>query len=238
MAVDLPICTVDFETRSFLSVKDVGAWRYAEDFTTEILCLSYKFDDGKTGLWIPGLDFPQSIVKHVEAGGTFEAHNAQFERAIWMLILRPQFGIKMPVRWRDTLAVCAYRALPLKLDKVGEALNLDVQKDKRGTYLLNTLTTPKFGTKTDPDRIYREDWDLMEELYTYCMQDSDSEYEVSRTLGPLPPSEYNLWCLDQRINQRGVLIDIEAVEAALEVIERITTKLNGELAEITSNLHR
>jgi len=119
---DLPICTVDFETRSFLSVKDVGAWRYAEDFTTEILCLSYKFDDGKTGLWIPGLDFPQVIIDHVAAGGTFEAHNAQFERAIWMLILRPQFGIAMPVRWRDTLAVCAYRALPLKLDKAGAAL--------------------------------------------------------------------------------------------------------------------
>ncbi len=214
-------------------MKDVGAWRYAEDFTTEILCLSYKFDDGKTGLWIPGIDFPQVIINHVEAGGIFESHNAQFERAIWMLILRPQFGVPMPVRWRDTMAVCAYRALPLKLDKAGEALNLRIQKDKRGTYLLNTLTTPKFGTKNDPDRIYREDWDLMDELYTYCMQDSDSEYELSQTLGPLPPPEYNLWCLDQRINQRGVLIDIEAVEAALEVIDRVATKLNGELRVIT-----
>ena len=233
MSADLPVCTVDFETRSFLNVKDVGAWRYAEDFTTEILCLSYKFGDGVTRLWVPGLDFPQEIIDHAEADGMFEAHNVQFERAIWMLILRPQFGVPMPKRWKDTLAVCAYRGMPLALDKAGDALNLPIQKDKRGKYLLNTLSVPKWGTKNDPDRIYREDWDLMDELYGYCIQDTDSEHLLSEVLGDLPTPEYRLWCLDQRINQRGVMIDLEAVEAALEVIGVVGKTLNEELREIT-----
>ncbi len=233
MVTELPPCLIDFETRSFLNVKKVGAWRYAEDFTTEILCMAWKIGDGKTGLWIPGLPFPQEVIDHVNAGGIFEAHNVQFERAIWLLILRPQFNIPMPKRWKDTLAMCAYRGLPLKLDHAGIALNLPIQKDKRGTYLLNTLSTPKFGTKAEPDRIYREDFDLMDELYGYCITDVDSEKCLGDTVGDLPPSEYSLWCLDQMINQRGVLLDLDAVEAALAVITVVGTTLNAELQEIT-----
>jgi DNA polymerase len=229
------ICTVDFETRSFLDVGNVGAWRYAEDWTTEILCMSWKFDDGPSNIWVPWLDFPQEVIDHVEADGIFEAHNVQFERAIWLFILRPQFGVPIPKRWRDTLATCAYRGLPLKLDEVGKALDLPVKKDDRGKYLLNTLSSPKFGTKKEPDRIYREDWDLMDELYEYCMWDADSEFCLSETVGQLPPPEYRLWVLDQKINQRGVRLDMPAVEQALNLTEALTDKLNGELCSITNN---
>jgi len=230
----LPICTVDFETRSFLDVRDVGAWRYAEDWTTEIMCLSWKMGADKSNLWVPWLDFPQEILDHIEAGGTFEAHNVQFERAIWIFILNKQMGIPVPTKWRDTLAVCAYRGLPLGLDAVGKALDLDIKKGERGKYLLNTLSKPKFGTKKEPDRIYREDWDLMDELYEYCMRDTDSEFNLAETVGVLPRPEYRLWVLDQKINQRGVRLDMPAVERALDLTTAITDKLNGELFDITS----
>lgn len=232
----LPVCTVDFETRSFLDVRDVGAWRYAEDWTTEIMCLSWNIGDSKTGLCVPWMDFPQEIIDHIKAGGTFEAHNVQFERAIWLFILRPMFGIPMPKKWRCTLAACAYRGLPLALDKVGafECLNLAIQKDKeRGSYLINTLCKPKFGTKKEPDRIYREYWDLMDEFYGYCITDSDTERGLSQRVGHLPVPEQRLWVLDQKINQRGVRLDMDAVEKALDLTTKITTKLNGELEDIT-----
>ncbi len=230
----LPVCTVDFETRSFLDVRDVGAWRYAEDWTTEIMCMSWKMGDNESKIWVPPyLDFPQEVIDHVLAGGTFEAHNAQFERAIWMFILRPQFDVPMPTKWRDTLATCAYRALPLKLDDVGKALDLDIKKGERGKYLLNTLSSPKFGTKKDPDRIYREDWDLLDELYVYCMRDSDSEHNLAQTVGELPGPEYRMWVLDQKINFRGVRLDMPAVEKALDLTTMITDKLNGELFDLT-----
>lgn len=233
MLNSLPTCLVDFETRSYLNVKHVGAWRYAEDPTTEILCLGYKFTGGKRKLWVPGLPFPQEIIDHILAGGVFEAHNCQFERAIWKFKLKP-IGIPVPVKWKDTLAVCAYRGIPLALDKAGDALNLPIQKDKRGKYLLNTLSTPKWGTKAEPDRIYREDMDLMDELYEYCLDDVDSEECLGDTLGELPPPEYGMWIIDQKINQRGVRLDVEAVEAALVVTKNVEVALNGELREITN----
>jgi DNA polymerase len=236
MLTDLPIYVVDFETRSYKNVKHVGAWRYAEDPTTEILCLGYKRKGSDTkGLWVPELPFPQELLDHIEAGGTFEAHNAQFERAIWIHILKKKLGIPFPTKWTDTQAVCAYRGIPLALDNAGDALGLPIKKDKRGKYLLNTLSVPKWGTKAEPDRIYREDFDLMQELYDYCLQDTDAEDCLGDTLGELPPPEYYLWTLDQRINQRGVLIDVEAVEKALDVIKAVEEKLNGELQEITDN---
>ena len=229
------VCVVDFETRSYLSVKDVGAWRYAEDTTTEILCMGWKFaGTDRRGIWVPGInEFPQKVLDHIEAGGVFEAHNAQFERAVWVLILHRRFGVPVPKRWQDTLASCAYRGLPLGLDEVGRALDLAIQKDKRGKYLLQTLSVPKWGTKKEPNRIYREDWDLMQELYEYCERDVDAEEILGRTIGDLPPSEYGLWLLDQRINQRGVKLDVEAVDAALEVIATVEKRLNGELRGIT-----
>lgn len=230
------VCLVDFESRSYLSVRDVGAWRYAEDPTTEILCLAYRFDDGPEQLWRPGEPFPQTIIDHAEAGGVFEAHNVQFERAMWLFILKRKLGIPMPRKWRDTQAVCAYRGLPLALDKAGVALKLPVQKDKRGKYLLQTLSVPKWGTKKEPDRIYREDEDLMLELYDYCKQDVRAEHMLGGTVGELPPSEYGIWCLDQRINQRGVKLDIEAVDAAMDVVGQVETAFNRELCDITEGV--
>ncbi len=235
MIIDLPTCLVDFETRSFLNVKDVGAWRYAEDYTTEILCMGYKLGDGERKLWLPGTPFPQEVIDHVEAGGTFEAHNIQFERAIWLFILLRELGIPMPKKWKDTLAACAHRGIPLSLDKAGAALDLPIQKNRRGKYLINTLCVPKWRTAKEPDRIYREDLDLLEELYEYCLDDIDSEECLGDVIGDLPNPEYNLWCLDQRINQRGVRIDLDAVEAALILTDHIATSLNSELRKITED---
>lgn len=237
MAGDLPVVLVDFETRSYLDVRKTGAWRYAEDPTTELLCMGYKVGDNKTDIWVPGItDFPQDVRDCIEAGAVFEAHNVQFERAIWTFILDRQMGIPRPKRWKDTLAVCAYRGIPLSLDQAGKALDLDIIKDERGKYLIQTLCTPKWGTKKEPDRIYREDWDLYQELYDYCIRDVDAEYLLSQTLGDLPEAEYLLWVLDQRINQRGVQLDVEAVEAAHELIGTVEEMLNEELCEITGGL--
>ena len=230
----LPVVLVDFETRSYLNVKDTGAWRYAEDDTTEILCMAYKIGDGETKLWVPELsDFPAELIELIEAGATFEAHNVQFERAVWLFVLKRKMGIPVPRHWRDTLAVCAYRGIPLGLDQAGNALKLPVVKDKRGKYLLQQLSTPKWGTKKEPDRIYREDWDLMQELYDYCVQDVDAEDLLGQKLGVLPPAEQGMWIFDQRINQRGVQLDVEAVKAALFVITTVEESLNEELREIT-----
>jgi DNA polymerase len=247
-ALTLPRMVVDFETRSELNVKDVGAWRYAEHHSTEILCLGWKHKGkGRRNVWVPGREpFPQEIVAHALAGYTFEAHNVQFERAIWYHILRHMVGVEVPPRWVDTLASCAYRSLPLGLDKVGPVLGLDVQKDKRGKYLLDTLSKPRKLRKAEKKEledlgvppedwptVYREDPDLLEELYDYCGTDVEAEDELGETIGDLPPSEFRLWVLDQTINYRGVAVDLDAVTAAWEVAEIVTEKQTKRLQEIT-----
>ena len=242
MTLTSEVCLVDFESRSYLNLLNVGAWAYAQHYTTEILYLGWKIGV-KRGLWygpvlcrilgMPEMPFPQEVIDHVEAGGTFEAHNVQFERAIWKYILHDQMGIPMPKKWRDTLASCAYRSIPLALEKAGMALKLPILKDPRGKYLIQKLCQPKWGTKAEPDRIYIEDHDLLLELGEYCNSDVDAEELLGETVGPLPTPEHRLWVLDQIINQRGVKFDVDAVQGGLGIIGAYTGKLHEELSEMT-----
>jgi DNA polymerase len=225
---------IDFETFSEANVKEVGAVRYAQHPSTEPLCMSHGLKGVKKKIWVPPNPFPQEVIDHVLAGGYLEAHHAAFERAIWYYVLYLKMGVVsvLPTRWKDTLAVCAYRALPLGLDAVGEVLDLDVKKDKRGKYLLDKLCKPQKPTKNDP-RTRIDDYDLLEELYDYCITDGEAEDDLGDRIGELPDPEQRIWVLDQIINQRGVYLDVEAVRAAKGIVTLVTNKLTSELIEIT-----
>ena len=246
--LSLPRVKMDFETRSVLKLPDTGAWRYAEHPLTDILSMAYKvpFSDPTPKLWIPSQPFPQDMISAVENGWAFEAHNSQFEMAIWACILRDRMGIPMPTRWVDTLATCAYRAIPLGLDEVGRVLNLDVKKDKRGKYLIQKLCQPRKPLKADKEmfaalELDEEDWpllwnedpELLEELYDYNIRDVETEEDLGECLGDMSPQEYGYWTMDQRINVRGVQIDIEAVKCAIGIIETLKDRYEGELYQIT-----
>jgi DNA polymerase len=243
-----PRVTVDFETRSELNLKDVGAWAYAQHPSTCILCLSYKPKGEPVRLWKPGQPIPADLLRYIEQDRTFEAHNAQFERAIWIIILFRQFGVPVPKKWCDSLATCAYKSIPLKLEKAGDVLELPIQKNKRGGYLLGRLSKPRKYLKADkaamkaleiPEEdwpvIYNNDPELLEELYSYCMQDSETEECLSETLGDLTNEEYRVWLLDQKINQRGVAVDVEATKAAVGIYELLVNKMTQELRDVTDN---
>lgn len=232
--LDRPRIICDFETFSELDVRDVGAWRYAEHESTEVLCLSYGPPGQKKKIWIPGMPFPQEVVDHVVAGYPIEAHNCQFERAVWFHQLSVKLGIPSPKCWIDTLASCAYRGLPLGLDDVGEVLDLPIKKSKEGKGLLQKLSKPRKPTKKDPSTRNR-DPELLSKLYDYCMQDGEAEDKLGETIGDLPRPEYNVWVMDQRINRRGVRVDLEAVLAALHIVNTITDSLESELRTLTEN---
>jgi DNA polymerase len=230
----LPRYICDFETYSELDVKDVGAARYAEHESTEILCLGLKKPGGERRIWYPGLDFPADLIDHVNAGYVIEAHNSVFEYWIWTFQLYHKLFIPMPQHWIDTLATCAYRGLPLGLDKVGEVLNLPLKKNKRGKYLLNKLSKPQRPTKKNPETRCT-DFTLLEELYEYCLDDCSAEEALGDTIGDLSYAEYNLWCLDQIINRRGVKVDLAVVHKALGIVAQLTETLTAELQEITKD---
>jgi DNA polymerase len=227
-----PRIICDFETFSEVDVRDCGAWRYAEDDSTEILCLSYGMPGERKKLWLPGQPFPQEIIDHVNAGHPIEAHNCQFERAIWFWQLSVKLGIPNPQRWIDTLASCAYRGLPLGLDDVGEVLDLPIKKGKEGKSLIQKLCKPRKPTKKDPSTRNR-DPELLQKLYDYCLQDGEAEDKLGETIGDLSEDEFSTWVMDQRINRRGVYVDMEAVLAAIYIVNTITENLESELASLT-----
>lgn len=231
--LERPRIICDFETFSEVDVRDVGSWRYAEDPSTEILCMSHGYPGQKKEIWVPGFSkFPQYIIDHVNAGHPIEAHNCQFERAVWFHVLSFKYGVPNPRCWIDTLASCAYRGLPLGLDDVGQVLNLPIKKDKRGKFLLNKLSKPQKPTKKNPETRCRDE-QLLAELYDYCMKDGEAEDCLGAAIGDLPPAEFSTWVMDQRINRRGVRIDVEAVLSALFIVERITERLTANLRDLT-----
>lgn len=248
---------IDFETYCELNLRSKpapGVWAYAEHPSCEILCMGYKIGDNPTQIWTPPDPFPDEIIFCIEEGVTFEAHNVQFERAVWKNLLQGKerarfYGmsypltnrgpIKMPTRWRDTMAVCAYRSLPLALEDVGAVLGLEVQKSRQGEALLRALSRPRKPTKKDPDT--RLSWEnaeaagMWQGLYSYCKQDVDTEYGLSRRLGWLPTDESRVWALDQNINSRGIAVDMPAVMAARRHAAQLNDKLTQELCELVGD---
>src|SRR6476646_2615294 len=101
-----PRATADFETRSAVSLRTAGTWRYSIDPSTDILCLAFRLPHwapGRTALWHPafptlGILEPEDysdcaeFVEWIQQGGLVEAHNVWFERCIWTNILTPRYG--------------------------------------------------------------------------------------------------------------------------------------------------
>lgn len=165
----------DIETRSKVDLKASGAWRYAADPSTDALCISYAVDDEPVQLWVRGDPVP---VEFIEAARNpnwrLVAHNAAFERAIAHRILGPRYGFPAipPERYRCTLAMALACALPGKLEKLAEVLGLEQRKDAEGARLMRQLSRPL------PDGTFMEDPALLEQLYAYCVRDTDVEREL------------------------------------------------------------
>jgi len=224
---------IDFETRSLVSLKDVGAWVYSEHPSTEILCMKYAIDKGPIKLWLPLQPFPQFLADEIEFGNIFEAHNAFFEKAIWQNIGQPRHGFPMvpATQWQCTAARAAYFALPRALGNCGRALGLSTTKDDLGKKVMMQLAKPNPKTGHFLDEL--DNLDKYLQLYQYCETDVASERAISEALPQLPAFEKKVWLLDQLINSRGVPIDRVAVTAALKILNEYQSRLKNEVLEIT-----
>ena len=221
----------DFETASAVDLKECGAWRYAEDVTTEILCFSYVLA-GIIKTWVPGDDVEELRMLAGDKEVVFIAHNAGFEKAIWRKIMVAQYGLPdVPnSRWRDTLASCAMRSIPMDLDRAVTAMRLPQSKDKEGSAFTKKLSKP--NRKGYYDRTAAS----LNVVYKYCEQDIRAEQSLWERIGGLPAGEHNVWLLDQRINERGLLLDMNFVSAAQAVVDDYCPVLLEEFKELTGGL--
>lgn len=218
---------LDFETRSLCDLKRAGAYRYALDPSTVILCLAWGAPGEDTELWWPGEPFPAPLRAAAEAGGPFHAHNAVFERLIWNHVLRqyePTLPELPPAAWECSMARAAAAGWPLGLKLLGDAMGLDVRKDARGTLLINACSN---AAKPWPAQV------MLDSLGDYCLQDVRTETEALLRTPALSAPERRVWLLDQTINDRGVRIDTESL-AAMQGMLRVADKEAAErLNEIT-----
>lgn len=216
----------------------VGLPVYAEHPSTEVLSLAYDLKDGVgPRQWLPWMAPPLDLFAHIEAGKLIEAHNSLFEFFIWHHVCHCKMGWPaLPLRQtRDSMAKCKAWSIPGALGKAGEALGLDVQKDKKGAALMK-LTKPRKPTKALQSlRFTRENAPQdFKDFDAYGLQDIASEAAVSTSCPDLSPDELAVWMVDQAINVRGVQIDQKALAACVSIINQAFAKYNEELRRLTA----
>ena len=233
------ILEMDIETFSDVDLIKCGVYAYADSPAFEVLLFAYSFDGGETRVidLAQGEELPGEVAEAVFDGSVVKtAFNANFERTC----LSKYFGRYLPPEsWHCSAVQAAVLALPRSLEDVGAVLGLDEQKMKEGKELIRYFCVPCKPTKANGGRRRNlpchapEKWELFK---AYCMRDVDVEKAIRGKLCkfPIPEGEMELYRLDQRINDRGVLVDMGLVRQAVkcerlhkEVVTRRAYELTG-----------
>jgi DNA polymerase bacteriophage-type len=229
----------DYETRSQVDLKKVGAARYAADPSTEVLCASYAVDGGPVQPWVWGDSRPAEFFEaEANPGWRVAAHNDAFETAIEQHVLHPRISWPLiPLeRHRCTQAMCLALGLPAKLSAAADALELRIRKDAAGKRLMHQMSKPRRARQDEDPAIthWFDDADRLQRLCEYCRQDVEVERELHERLPPLSAAEQALWVLSCRINERGVHVDRQVAEAARRIAQAAGPEIDAEIAEFTN----
>ena len=234
----MPILFRDIECRSTLLLANVGAWRYAADPSTEILCIGYAVDHAPAKIWTPGQPIPEEFFAAArEPDWLIVAHNDQFETAIEERVLAPRWGWPLiPVaRHRCTMAAASANAMPRALDAAAAALGIPLRKDAEGYRVMRQMSRPRKPRKGEnPADIYwHDDPERRAKLHAYCQRDTELERELYKRLPPLSYSKQHLLQLDALINKRGFYVDLELAEAAQKIVRAEQAAIDAEIAKLT-----
>ena len=224
------ILWVDFETRSRCDLLSHGGYNYAQDASTDVLCMSYAFDDGDVTTWIPGQPFPDEV-RHFK--GQIRAHNAAFERLIFWYVLQINFDI---TQFYCTASQARANCAPGSLEDVGRFSGAAMRKDHRGKQLIRLLSIPR------ADGTFNNDPTLMAEMIAYCETDVKVMRTISKAMRNLSDDELRDYHINETINDRGVLLDRPLADSAiryasveLEEIERIVSEVTkGAITSVRS----
>jgi len=203
---------VDFETASECDLKTAGVYNYAKHPSTRVLCMAYAVDDDEVQVWTPDQPFPRRILSH-----QIRAHNAAFERLIFWHVLNMPFLNNFYCTAAQARANCA----PGSLEDAGRFAGSSMRKDHRGAYLVRQCCLPPFRT------------DLLPELFEYCAQDVRTMRAVSKSLRELTEEELEDYHVNERINDRGVRVDVDLCRAAVGYADKELQEIQDTVREIT-----
>ena len=213
---------IDIETYSSAPLPRCGVYRYCDAPDFEILLFSYAFDDApvKTIDLASGETLPKEVISALEDPGIIKvAYNAQFERVCLSRYLGHWLD---PHQWRCTMVMAAYLTLPGRLADVAVALGTAEKKMEEGKDLIRYFSVPCKPTKTNGGRTRNLPADAPKKWAVYKQynaQDVETERAIRKALEkyPLPEQEWELYALDQQINDRGVRVDKKLVKNAIAV---------------------
>lgn len=228
---------IDVETFSSVDIKDSGAYKYIESPDFEILIIGYALDDGPVKIvdLAQGEEMPEEFEEALlDPDCVKVAHNAVFERLSFKRI-----GYNIPAeQWYCTSVKAAYCGLPLSLDGVSKALNLTDKKLDTGKALIKYFSCPCKATRVNGMRTRNypehapEKWEMYKEYNKY---DVLAEREIFKRLEAyiIPDIERKMYVLDQNINDRGILVDMELAESAIAVDNTYTSILTQHAQQLT-----
>ena len=200
------ILWLDYETRSECDLPERGGYNYAMHNTTEMLCGAYAFDDEEVQLWWHYEPMPNRIRDHFASGGEIRAHNAAFDRLITWHVVCPKYDAARPPlkSWYCTAAQARSNCAPGSLEDVGRFAGTNMRKDHRGAALVRACCIPPYKD------------DLLPELGEYALQDVRAMRATSKAMRELTPEELEDYHVNERINDRGVLVDQRLCRAAVK----------------------
>jgi len=232
---------LDTETFGTIDLSKVGTYRYSSHIDTEVLLVPYAIDEGKPEcVDVDGRPLREALeedapelVDRLEGGDQIVFHNSNFDRHVWY-----HQGVEIPTDWiTDTMVIAYTLGLPGNLDRLGEALRLPehLRKIKKGKQLINRFCkpAPKNHKAYRYDRYtHTAEWD---EFVQYAKNDILAMREIYKRMPKhnITPLEREIWLLDQRINDRGVKVDMRLVKAAIKLANERQEEVTAEIQDLT-----
>lgn len=249
---------IDIETYSSVSLQKCGVYKYAEADDFEILLFGYSMDGGEVDVidLASGEEIPADILDALtEDTVTKWAFNAQFERVCLSRYLsdkgmsldhfhdnHPLFAecarFLNPESWKCSMVWSAYMGLPLSLEGVGAVLGLEKQKLSEGKDLIKYFSVPCNPTKANGGRtrnLPEHDPEKWFRFKAYNARDVETEMQIQKRLVkfPIPDDVWDEYHIDQEINDRGILVDMDFVERAISIDEKSRSRLMADMRELT-----
>ena len=218
----------DIETYSSVDLKKSGVYRYTDDTAFSVLLFAYSINGQPVKIIdLTKGELPSNLVSALVDPDVIKwAHNAQFERVCLSKHLCQKLD---PRQWRCSMVYAAELGLPQSLDQLARYLIVDQQKDKSGARLIAKFTRP---AKLDELSDYADDWEKFKE---YCKQDVRTEIAIIDKLSKysILESEWELYALDQKINDYGIGVDLELIKSAVKIVEDRQSEAIAKLKLIT-----
>lgn len=254
----MKVLSIDIETYSEADLNKTGVYRYADDPSFQILLFGYAVDGGDVRVidLTAGETLPAEVLDALTDDDIIKtAFNANFERVCLSRFLA-DLGISLdpfhdhhplrreparflnPRSWRCTMIWSAYLGLPLSLAGVGAVLGLEKQKLESGRDLIRYFCRPCAPTSSNGGRtrnLPQHAPDRWDEFIRYNKRDVETEMEIQQRLQhyPVPGFVWDQYCIDQEINDRGILLDMTLVENAIRMDEKSHEELTQKMRELT-----